>query len=314
MNFQNLEYFLAVAREGNITHAAEQLGISQQALSNQIARIEDELGCELFNRKHGFELTLSGKTLAESANRILDINRQTETVINDINKNKRGELKIGISHTRGQAILPLVLPDFQKMYPQVKVSLLEVSTKYLDEHLGKGDIDVMIGFKPFMLETAETVDLMKEHLFLVAAKEVLEQYWGENWEKQAEQYKKTLDVKMLAELPFVLLNKGERIRNMVDSEFLHADIVPQIILETGNMQTSYSLAAAGIGVAIMPELYLSSPYLISGDETSAHRNKVVILPFTSATTTIAIGYNADRYLSRIAKDFIKLATEKFASL
>ena len=314
MNFQNLEYFLAVAREGNITHAAEKLGISQQALSNQIARLEDELGCQLFNRKHGFELTLSGKTLEGSANRILDINKQTETVINDINENRRGELKIGISHTRGQAILPLVLPEFKEMYPQVRVSLLEVPTKYLDEHLEKGDIDIMIGYKPFLLETAEVVDLMKEHLFLVASREVLEKYWGSEWEKNAEGYKAKPDLKMLEDLPFVLLNKGERIRNMVDSEFSHAGISPNVILETGNMQTSFSLAVAGIGIAIMPELYLSSPYLTSGDESSINREKVSILPFTSPASTLAIGYNSDRYLSRMAQDFIKLATKKFASL
>ena len=84
MTFQNLEYFLAVAAEQNITHAAEQLGLSQQALSNQISRLEQEIGTELFNRKHGFELTYAGKILEEAAHQMLDINKQAENKINDI--------------------------------------------------------------------------------------------------------------------------------------------------------------------------------------------------------------------------------------
>ena len=133
MNFQNLEYFLAVARENNITKAAEQLGITQQALSNQISRMEDELGCRLFNRKHGFQLTAAGKEMLKSSKRILDIYDQTQLVMNDISENKRGELRIGVTHSRGQYILPVLLPDFARMYPNVSLSLTEGSTRLLEK-------------------------------------------------------------------------------------------------------------------------------------------------------------------------------------
>ena len=67
MNFQNLEYFLTTASEGNITRAAERLHVSQQALSNQIARLEQELGCRLFERKQNLELTYAGLQFKASA-------------------------------------------------------------------------------------------------------------------------------------------------------------------------------------------------------------------------------------------------------
>ena len=129
MNFQNLEYFITVARESNITRASEKLGISQQALSNQISRMEEELGCKLFNRKHGFQLTVAGRELLRSSNQIIDIYKQTEQVIKDISDNKRGELRIGITHTRGQTILPILLPEFTRMYPLVTLSITAESNK-----------------------------------------------------------------------------------------------------------------------------------------------------------------------------------------
>lgn len=311
MTFQNLEYFLAVATEQNITRAAEQLNISQQALSNQISRLEQEIGAELFNRKHGFELTYAGKILQESATRILDINKQTENIINDLNAHNRGELKIGVSHTRGQAILPLLLPDFSKQYPQVSLTVVEENTRTLEERLEKGAVDIMIGFKPFLSESAESIDLMKEKLFITAPNILLEEHFGKNYKSICEEYLNSPDISIFDNMPFVLLKKGDRIRSIADAEFLKAKIHPEIRLETGNIQTSFALAAEGIGLAVIPELYLHSPYLVSGSNDSILRKYVTLLPFTSPGNTIAIGYNTDRYLSSFAKAFIDLALKKF---
>ena len=318
MNFQNMEYFLAVARNRNITRAAEELGISQQALSNQIARIEQELNCTLFNRKRNFELTASGKLFYDSSMRILDINRQTESAINDVNANKRGELKIGISHTRGQAVLPLLLPEFAKKYPLVNLTVVEGSTKELEEELEKGGIDVMIGYAPFLLESAVQIELMQEHLFLVVPKSLLKERFGDKADSICKQYRKEPDLRIFKDFPFVLLKEGDRIRTIVDQEFYAYGIAPEIKIETDNIQTSFSLVSEGIGLGIYPELYLNSPYILFGNPDSEMRKKVEVFRFCKVdardSITIAIGYNEERYLSKIAKDFIRLSESKFKKL
>ena len=90
---------------------------------------------------------------------------------------------------------------------------------------------------------------------------------------------------------------------------------PIIKLETANIQTAFCLAAEGIGLAVIPEMYLNSGYIVSGIEDYTLRQRVEILPFFSEdiTDTIAIGYNRFRYLSKIAQDFIDLARQKFSS-
>ena len=316
MNFQNLEYFLTTAEEVSITRAAERLHLSQQALSNHIARLEEELGCRLFTRKPNLELTYSGKCFQRAAVRMLDIQRQTAIVIGDINGNRRGELRIGVSHTRGQAILPLLLPDFRRAYPLAELSVVEGSTKELEADLERGVIDVLIGFAPFLLESAETMELSREHLHLIAPRRLLDEAFGDRADEVRVAYREDHDVTVFRDLPFVLLKKGDRIRALVDAEFRRRGIEPEICLETRNIQTAFALAAEGMGLTVCPTMYLNSRYTISGQADSYTRSKVDIFPFfdRGSTDVIAIGYNRDRYLSQIAKDFIDMSVEKFRAL
>ena len=99
MNFSNLQYFVTVADELNVTKAAEKLYISQQSLSNQIIKLENELGVKLFARNPGLKLTYAGDRLYKSARHILDLHNQMLSEIEDIKDNKKGKLRIGISHT-----------------------------------------------------------------------------------------------------------------------------------------------------------------------------------------------------------------------
>lgn len=316
MNFQNLEYFLTTAEEVSITRAAERLHLSQQALSNHIARLEEELGCRLFTRKPNLELTYSGKCFQRAAVRMLDIQRQTAIVIGDINGNRRGELRIGVSHTRGQAILPLLLPDFRRAHPLAELSVVEGSTKELEADLERGVIDVLIGFAPFLLESAETMELSREHLHLIAPRCLLDEAFGDRADEVRAVYREDHDVTVFRDLPFVLLKKGDRIRALVDAEFRRRGIEPEICLETRNIQTAFALAAEGMGLTVCPTMYLNSRYTISGQADSYTRSRVDIFPFfdRGSTDVIAIGYNRDRYLSQIAKDFIDMSVEKFRAL
>jgi DNA-binding transcriptional LysR family regulator len=313
MNFQNLEYFLTVASEGNITRAAEQLHVSQQALSNQISRLEQELGCRLFERKQKLELTYAGEQFKASAEKILDIQRQTATELDDISNNRRGELRIGISHTRGQAILPLILPKFSRLYPDVDLHVNEGSTHILEEHLQKGRIDVLIGFAPFMVDCAEYKRLMTEHLFLIIPRNLLSDHFGSSVKKVLEKYRAKPDIRLFKDLPFVLLRVGDRIRTIVDREFYRNGITPKIRIETQNIQTAFALASEGMGITVCPQLYLESPFVISGYADSETRHDIEILNFSSEEMidSIAIAYNRERYLSKIASDFIDMTLKEF---
>lgn len=311
MNFQNLEYFLAAARELNMTRAAEELHISQQALSNHIIKLEQELSCQLFDRSHGLTLTYSGKQLEKSASQILDLKHQALQAISDINQNERGELRIGISHTRGQAILPFLLPEYQRTHPLVELSILEGSSLEIEEWLAKGQADVIIGYAPFLLESCESKELMKERMYLLAPKDYLKEKYGkEEAERLIAEYRQKPDISLFGEEPFVMLEKGDRIRALMEREFYLRGLKPKILVETENIQTACALCAEGMGFTVCPEIYLKSRFTIVG-EGSYIRSKIEVLDFyeNKEEDSIAIGYSRERYLSRAAEEFISMSMD-----
>lgn len=316
MNFQNLEYFITVAKERNITRAAESLGITQQALSNQISRLEQELGCSLFDRKNGFELTPSGRCFYDASVKILDINQETANLLNDINDNQRGELRIGISFSRGQAILPLLLPEFQRMYPNVTLRVTEGVTETLEAAFEKGQIDLLFEYAPFSLDSAVTTNLMREKAYLAVPRTLLEEHFKDEADAVIAEYHKKPDLKIFKDFPFVMLKEHDRIRSLVLREFTYNGVTPHIVMETQNIQTAFVLATEGLGIAVVPEIYLKSPYTVCSSENPEVEKKALILPFPGNRyiDTVAIGYNSGRYVSKIAKSFIELSERKFRQI
>ena len=99
MNFQNLEYFLVVAEEMNVTRAAERLHLSQQALSGHIIRLEEEVGCPLFDRKPTLALTYAGECFRNQALQMLNLKYQSESMMRDIRANEKVAVLLGTEGT-----------------------------------------------------------------------------------------------------------------------------------------------------------------------------------------------------------------------
>ena len=308
MNFSNLKYFLVASEEMNITKAAQRLHISQQALSNHISKLEHELGTPLFERTPSLSLTYAGRRLIEASTQILDIQAQFLTEVDDINQNARGELTIGITYTRGQAILPLVLPKFMKEHPYIDVRIEEANAKDLEESLQHGFVDLVIGFTPFSAESAGVTELSQDRLFLAVPKQYMETLYGMNADSVREEYKKGVDIAVFKDSPFILLKKGDRIRTILDEYFKKRRISPKILLETTNIQTAFALSLTGMGISVYPEMFMRGSTTLSSHAFGDTAESVDLFPLQSASTTetLAIAYNKERYLTNAAKNFIAM--------
>ena len=95
--------------------------------------------------------------------------------LDDLNNNNTGELRIGVSYTRGQALLPRLLPPFHQKHPGITVTILEGSASELQENLSKGRIDLFIGYVPRDLDAFEAAEIGRERLFLVVPKPFMEE-------------------------------------------------------------------------------------------------------------------------------------------
>ena len=308
MNFQNLQYFLTVAEEMNVTKASKRLHISEQALSRQIGKLESELDVKLFERYPRFTLSPAGKRLKAAAEQIGAIQRQLHLELDDLNNNNTGELRIGVSYTRGQALLPRLLPPFHQRHPGITINILEGSSAELQDNLSKGRIDLFIGYVPRDLDAFEAAELGRERLFLIVPKTFMTDLFGEKADGKRKEFAEGVDITAFRDLPFILLDRDDRVRRMANRLFSRYDITPRILLETRNIQTAFALAMEGTGITIYPELFLSSQSLLPSAQSA--RDKVDAFPLDGdLAQTIVVAYHPDKYLSNAARDFIEEAQE-----
>lgn len=300
MNFTTLRYFLATAEELNITRAASRLYISQQALSGHISKLEKELGVALFDRSPSLTLTYAGRQLQTYAARAVNIERQIYQMAGDAKNDRQGELRVGISHTCGRAILPSILPQFRREHPLVDLILREDTSSAMEQAMRRGELDLMIDFTPIELDGAEYEKLIEERLFLVVPEVMLEANYGACREAVSSECLRELDISLFARFPFILLRRGNRVRSMVDQYMRRMGFEPNIILETENVETAMALAEKGMGVTAYPELFR---WCIPQPAGGA---PVEFFPFRGEETTgtLAIAWMKERYRTRASLEFV----------
>ena len=311
MNFTTLQYFLVAAEKQNLTRAASELYISQQALSHHISKLEEELGVTVFDRNAGFTLTYAGRQLQEYAKNILSLERQIRQTAGDISNNRKGELRLGISHTCGRAILPYILPEYHRDRPMIDISLYEGNSEELENRLHRGELDLIISYETEM-RGIKTEKLMDERLFLAVPKEMLSKYFGACESTIRNECKLSLDISLFERMPFILLTKGNRVRNIFDEYAAKIGFKPNIILETENIETAFALAQRGMGLTAYPELFR---WCMHRDDTQGDDTMDFFPMYGHDTTcTLIAGTMEGRYRTQAVEDFIALCSSVFKTI
>lgn len=294
VNFLNLRYFVRVAEEKNITRVAEQEHISQQSLSNHIKKIETEFGVRLFDRTGGLTLTYAGEQMYNYAVKFLSLRHDMENELLDMENTEQGTLRIGISYTRGSAFLPEILPGFCEKNPYVKISVTENNSQMLEEYLLHGHIDLYIGADMSPHAEIETVELMHEKLYFIVPEKIAarlgnDAYGIADFEKE----------------PFILLSRGNRIRDMFEEYMRMENKNVRGILEAENIETLFELSCRGMGITVYPEMFLRR----HRDVLNSSASPVTVIPLGDkfSESVLYVAYHRKKYLSRAAKSFIEAA-------
>lgn len=149
MEIRVLRYFLTVAREENITRAAEKLHITQPTLSRQLHQLEEELGKKLFIRgNHDVKLTQDGMLLRKRAEEIIDLVAKTEMEMSSANEDITGDIYIGAGETDAVRIIARIVKNIQKEHPKVTFHNISCDSIDVIDKLNKGLIDFGILFEP----------------------------------------------------------------------------------------------------------------------------------------------------------------------
>lgn len=290
-------YFLVVADEQNFTKAAKRLYISQQSLSMHIQSIEKELNTKLFLRTIPLKLTESGKVFQEYARSIMFSYQEMCRHMNDMNNRQNGIYRFGISHTRGELILPKILPVLQKEFPSVSFRVTEGTYEELQKKLIQGTVDLIIEQLPFSDDRIMGIPLCEDQICMLVSRGFLDEHFGKDADTVlAKLYDTGCILPEIADCPFLLNNTGNSIRAKIETILLSEKIDPECKIATDNMNALLNLCSGDCGIAFYPKFFLNT----AGQDRTPSNVYVIPLKYEVANYTLGIGYRKDSYRSKIS--------------
>lgn len=243
MELRQIAYFVAVAHDGGFTRAAARLHVAQPGISQQIRRLEDELGARLFDRSSKpTRLTTAGEAFLPHARDTLSSSEAGRAALARLQGVVTGRLRLGSIPGIPHIDLAGLLATFHDKNPHVEVTLREEQPVPLVEHLRRDEYDAaIIGLSQPHPPEGLSIDVISvEPLVLVTSPQ------------HALAACASIDVSQLRDESFVTLNRGSSLRRHLEQACDAAGFPARIALETGDVQLLSDLVARGLGVTIVP--------------------------------------------------------------
>ncbi|WP_024462294.1 LysR family transcriptional regulator [Marinimicrobium sp. LS-A18] len=246
VNIKHLKAFIALASELHFTNAADQLCITQPALSTLIRQLESDLDITLVARNtRQVQLTQAGEEFLSTAQKLVN---DFEDALNDIKLYKaikRGRLVIAALPSLCTSVLPPIIKQFKNDHPGIRIEVLDISGDEVVEAVRSKSVDFGITYK-HPGKDIEARALMQDELVLIC----------DTSRKIAKNA--TVDWESLSKEPIIAMHKGTTIRNLIDNVANEQNIKLNIILEPKLMPSAIAYVEAGLGSAILPDSGITS--------------------------------------------------------
>ena len=312
MDFREMLYITTVADCRSITAAARKLYISQPSLSHIVSKVEQDVGVKLFDRGTSpLTITYAGEKYVETARKILLMSDNLRKELIDAGLGEKGRINFGMPTERAGYMLPAVIPEFKKQYPGIELQVMEAKSDELLQAILRDDISFYViprsqGELPVGLK-AESI--YREQLLLVAEGSMLteDMFLDESSVlnmTEGKRKNRCVNLSKMSSLPFVMLKKGHAIRKKTDLVLRQYGIDPKIMIELSSCISAVQLAAAGLGVAIVPQRAIDA---LGGMERFNCYDFSVTPEFWSVNAV----YKEDMYLGRAERFLIDLMKQKF---
>ena len=288
---RQLQYFIAVAENGTVSGAAQNLSISQSSVTEAIKELEQDLGVSLFERHaRGLNITHKGQQFLRHATRILaDVGdaRRTFTEEREI---KGGRLALGVTSLVAGYVLSDVLARYRRAFPGVEVTAIEDNGDYLEHLLIGGELDVAVmvtsNLRDRMALQAEILEISPYRVWLPLGHRLA----GAD----------IISIADIAREPLIMLTVDEIEENT--GKLLSAlGAKPHVAFRTRSVEAVRSLVATGAGVALLPDL-VYRPWSLEGDRIES-RDVSGQLP----AVQVGMVWRKGSSLPDTARDFIRIA-------
>jgi len=289
MDLGELRAVLKIAETGSFTQAARTLGVTQPAISQQVARLEAELGRPLFERQgRRISLTEAGEKLCRHARQIVTLTDDARRMVTE--DGDTGKVVVAAIPTIAPYQLPSVLSTFRSLHPHVQIEVHEEVTANLLQRCGNSEIDVGLLALPAERRYLHFEKLFDEELQLVLPA------------SHALARKPKVRLEDLHDEPFVLLDEAHCLSSDVRSFCLRKQFQPVATGRTAQLATVQELVALGHGVSLIPAMAARR----DTDPRRIYRS----LDGTRPKRTIAMCWNPERYQTKFVKALLKQLREK----
>lgn len=294
MNTKQIQYALALSEALNVSQVADQLGISQPALSKQVLALEKELGVKLFDRSSSpMTLTPAGEDFVKQAQDLLFQQEQLLRSMEAYRSGKQGRLVIGISPFRSLYLVSDMVKQLQERHPGVQVVLRETTSEQLRKDAADGKYDFAIVNLPVDNSVLDVIPLEADTLVLAVPNSMLDRVRTQDG---------TVDLAQCAGLPFITVGTHQEMRQLFEKLCAMAGFHPQIAMEVVGLATAWAMVQAGLGVTLLPLQFISS---------ATFDRDITLFPLKENVYTRqpAIVTRRGQYLPEYARHAIELLTK-----
>ncbi|MGG0463132.1 LysR family transcriptional regulator [Priestia aryabhattai] len=289
MELLQLKYFQVVARLEHISKAAEELYVSQPALSKTISQLEKELGIRLFDRNGKYiKLNRYGKAFCAKVERALKTLEDAKHELKDMSNDPCEEIRLVV--LASSHLLPELLSRFRERYPQVRFRLMQ----HLTNSYSQPDFDLCISAFPLTTRQIEHTPLLRESILLAVPHD-------HHLAKQSR-----VKLNELKNEKFIVLKKGKELRKITDVICKEQNFVPQITFESDDPATVRGLIRAKQGIGFIPE--------VTWGGSTGKDVKLLKIEGETFERTIFLAWNNGGYVTDLQQTFRQFVIDYFKHL
>jgi DNA-binding transcriptional LysR family regulator len=291
---RRLQVFYTVARQLSFTKAAEQLFMTQPAVTFQVKQLEEHYNTRLFERSHGrIALTAAGSLVMGYAERILGLTQELETRVGELTGAVSGPLLLGASTTIAEVILPQVLGEFKALHPQVQAYMTVGNSETIEHRVADHTLDLGLIESPSHLPSLHTEVCCEDELVMICA--------------PAHRLARLMSVtpQQIAGEPYVSRESGSGTREFADQYFRQSGVAPEdlnIIMELGSGEAIKGVVETGAGVAVMSRARVVKELKLG---------VLVAIPLAPRLIrTLSLVHQKDKFRSKLLTTFVEFATDR----
>ncbi|SHI71884.1 DNA-binding transcriptional regulator, LysR family [Anaerovibrio lipolyticus DSM 3074] len=282
MELRQLEYFQMASRLKNITRAAERLNVSQPNITVAIKKLEAELGIQLFDRSQKqLSLTPEGTIFLNRIELALRNIQDAVLEVNDYKQLQKSTIKIGIPSMIGAYLFPRIFSSFQHLYPHLDIYLYEEGSMTIREQLERDELDFGIVILSDASSSLQLLPMARNQIVACVP------------EEHPLARKNSININDISEADLIMLKEGSFLRYMVLNKLKMANISPNIVLESNQIETIKGLVSTNVGISFLLD------FIVKGTPG------IKILPFEDPIyVDLGLAWKKERYISKAAQSFI----------